>query len=223
MRVKNNDMNTKNKKYERTKEPVSIKEIIRIEYPLFAERLEKNKKIEKHLCMKNKVSIFVASKPNSILLTSKVVAIFFAANLWLSTLADCCTLRSVIEFGDLGGDSLFYTLIFHSQMPNSMKSESKVNNSNRTFTQAKRNAADLSNYQLSLFNKVKLQFLKSNAFYDKLTKFFGKDFETEKNAKNEAYFFILSHGLYNQFVDYCKNYHSSNPHKDCVDYLLSKI
>jgi len=40
-------MNTNNKKYERTKEPVSVKEIIRIEYPLLAERLDKNKKIDK--------------------------------------------------------------------------------------------------------------------------------------------------------------------------------
>jgi len=36
-------MNTNNKKYERTKEPVSIKEIIRREYPLLAERFENNK------------------------------------------------------------------------------------------------------------------------------------------------------------------------------------
>ncbi|MCL2651557.1 MAG: hypothetical protein FWD60_11110 [Candidatus Azobacteroides sp.] len=86
--------------------------------------------------MKNKSIIFAASKPNSILLTSKVVAFFIAANIGLSTLADCCTLRSVIEFGDLGGDSLSYTLIFHSQMPNSMKDYSGVKHSNAAVTSA---------------------------------------------------------------------------------------
>jgi len=45
-------------------------------------------------------------------------------------------------------------------------------------------------------------------------------FNIEMNAKNEAYFFILSNGLYNQFADFCKNYHSSNPHKDCVNSIV---
>jgi len=40
-------MKINNKKYERTKEPVSIKEIIRREYPLLAERLESSKKFDK--------------------------------------------------------------------------------------------------------------------------------------------------------------------------------
>lgn len=47
-------------------------------------------------------------------------------------------------------------------------------------------------------------------------------FEVEKNAKNEAYYFILSNGLLDQFADFCRNYHSRDPHKDCVEYLLSK-
>lgn len=48
-------------------------------------------------------------------------------------------------------------------------------------------------------------------------------FETEKNAKNKAYFFILSYGLYDAFRDFCNNYHSSDPHEDCLEILLSKI
>lgn len=47
-------------------------------------------------------------------------------------------------------------------------------------------------------------------------------FEAEKNAKNTAYYFILSNGLLDQFSDFCKNYRSRDPHKDCVEYLLSK-
>ena len=47
-------------------------------------------------------------------------------------------------------------------------------------------------------------------------------FEVEKRAKNKAYYFILSNGLLDQFADFCRNYRSRDPHKDCVEYLLSK-
>jgi hypothetical protein len=50
-----------------------------------------------------------------------------------------------------------------------------------------------------------------------------QEFETEKNAKNKAYFFILSNGLYDAFREFCNNYHSSDPHKACLEILLSKI
>jgi hypothetical protein len=48
-------------------------------------------------------------------------------------------------------------------------------------------------------------------------------FLTEKNAKNKAYYFILSHGLYDHFAAFCKNYHSDDPHRDCLNILISKI
>ena len=48
-------------------------------------------------------------------------------------------------------------------------------------------------------------------------------FETEKNAKNKAYFFILSNGLYDAFREFCNNYHSSYPYTDNLEILLSKI
>jgi hypothetical protein len=50
-----------------------------------------------------------------------------------------------------------------------------------------------------------------------------RKFEKEKNAKNEAYFFILSHNLLNEFAEFCNNYHSDDPHKDCMEFLLSNI
>lgn len=50
-----------------------------------------------------------------------------------------------------------------------------------------------------------------------------RDFEIEKNAKNEAYYFILSNGLLEAFAEFCKTYHSSDPHKDCLEFLLSNI
>lgn len=50
-----------------------------------------------------------------------------------------------------------------------------------------------------------------------------RKFEIEKNAKNEAYFFILSHNLLNEFAEFCNNYHPDDPHKDCMEFLLSDI
>lgn len=48
-------------------------------------------------------------------------------------------------------------------------------------------------------------------------------FLTEKNAKNKAYCFILSNGLFEAFAEFCKTYRSSNPHKDCLEVLLSNF
>ena len=50
-----------------------------------------------------------------------------------------------------------------------------------------------------------------------------RKFEIEKNAKNEAYYFILSNGLLEAFAKFCKTYRSSDPHKDCLDFPLSNL
>nr|DAJ57629.1 MAG TPA: hypothetical protein [Caudoviricetes sp.] len=50
-----------------------------------------------------------------------------------------------------------------------------------------------------------------------------QEFEIEKNAKNKAYFFILSNGLYDAFREFCNNYHSSDPHKDCLEIFYLKF
>lgn len=50
-----------------------------------------------------------------------------------------------------------------------------------------------------------------------------RKFEIEKNAKNEAYYFILSNGLLEDFAEFCKTYRSNAPHKDCLEVLLSNI
>lgn len=47
-------------------------------------------------------------------------------------------------------------------------------------------------------------------------------YKVEKDAKNKAYYFILSNGLLDRLADFCRNYHSCDPHKDCIEYLLSK-
>ena len=48
-------------------------------------------------------------------------------------------------------------------------------------------------------------------------------FEIEKNAKNKAYFFILSHGLLDEFAKFCKDYHSDNPHENCKKLILKEM
>ena len=50
-----------------------------------------------------------------------------------------------------------------------------------------------------------------------------RKFEIEKNAKNTAYYFILSHNLLDEFAEFCKSYRSSDPHKDCLDFILSNL
>ncbi|KAA6303138.1 MAG: hypothetical protein EZS26_000741 [Candidatus Ordinivivax streblomastigis] len=47
-----------------------------------------------------------------------------------------------------------------------------------------------------------------------------QDFLIEKDAKNEAYSFILLNGLYSHFVEFCKNHRLSNPHADCQRFIL---
>jgi len=77
-------------------------------------------------------------------------------------------------------------------MPNSMKDCSRAKNSNMQATPTERNTVSI------------------------------EAFNIEKNAKNQAYYFILSNGLFDQFAEFCRNYASDDPHGDCVNYLLSK-
>lgn len=48
-------------------------------------------------------------------------------------------------------------------------------------------------------------------------------FETEKNAKNKACYFILSNGFLEEFSKFCKTYYSSDPHKDCLEWLKEAL
>ena len=50
-----------------------------------------------------------------------------------------------------------------------------------------------------------------------------RKFEIEKNAKNRAYYFILSNGLLEAFAEFCKTYHLSDPHKGCLKTILSNL
>ena len=45
-------------------------------------------------------------------------------------------------------------------------------------------------------------------------------FEVEKDAKNAAYYFILSHGYFDEFRIFCGSYTSNNPHRDSIEYII---
>lgn len=49
------------------------------------------------------------------------------------------------------------------------------------------------------------------------------DYEIEKNAKNKAYYFILTHNLLSEFSAFCRSYNSSDPQKDCLNFILSNL
>ena len=50
-----------------------------------------------------------------------------------------------------------------------------------------------------------------------------KKFNLEKDLKNEAYFFIISSGLLDQFRVYTQNHKRENSHADCVNYLIKQM
>ena len=147
--------------------------------------------------MKNKSINFVASSTKDNILILGCVVFFIAtcsainaANIGYQTLVDCCTSKvSDCSLSRIGGDSLpyFNYFNFHSQMTKNNENASKAKYSNRTSTPTERNTVSYSKFLI------------------------------EKNAKNKAYYFLLSHGFYNQFVDFCANYRSSDPHKDCIN------
>lgn len=48
-------------------------------------------------------------------------------------------------------------------------------------------------------------------------------FNVEKNAKNEAYHFILAYGLSDLFLEFCKEHRGQDHHAECLKILLTKI
>ena len=46
---------------------------------------------------------------------------------------------------------------------------------------------------------------------------------TEKNAKNQAYFFIISNNLLDKFQNFCAKHKDVDAHQCCIELLLSDI
>ena len=63
-----------------------------------------------------------------------------------------------------------------------------------------------------------------NAIEDVLIELF-KMFEVEKNAKNEAYHFILSHGHFDAYSEFNRQHQGQNidHHSECVNYFIKSL
>lgn len=101
-------------------------------------------------------------------------------------------LRCNLFLAERGAIAFFIYTLIFHYMPRTMKNASTANNSSHAST----------------LNSAK------TVSYEK--------FEIEMNAKNKAYYFILSHNLLNEFAEFCKTFHSNDPLEDCLEILLSK-
>ena len=50
-----------------------------------------------------------------------------------------------------------------------------------------------------------------------------RNLQIEKDAKNQAYHFILAYGLLELFADFCKENKGKNHHAECLRIILSRI
>lgn len=154
--------------------------------------------------------MFATSTPNSFFSDESRLQYFFYCErvfvckyTGLSNPVNYCTVKSVIEFGDLGGDSLSYIYLrtnnFHSQMPNSMKITRGVKHSSTTSTLTESEISAIQNsHKENRENLIK-------GLYNRSIQQLINDFIIEMDAKNKAYYFILESGLFNEFSNYCKN------------------
>lgn len=116
--------------------------------------------------------------------------------------------------GIAGGNSLFCINIHSNTFPIMPRIESICEGAKHSNTNARRSSARTA-------SRVSMN-QGTDKSSEQLLIELAEAFEAEKKAKNTAYYFILSNGLLDRFADFCKNYHSRDPHRDCVEYLLSK-
>ena len=145
--------------------------------------------------MKNKLYKFAAFRPRT---QNDVLAkaYFMPAAKVVSycLLVGCLCLASSTVLGRTNeGNSLFYINIFHREMTKNVKNATVGKCSTGKRTQTERNTVSI------------------------------EAFNIEMNAKNTAYYFILSYGLLDSFQKFCNAYRSDDPHWDCVNYLIFKI
>ena len=174
--------------------------------------------------MKNKSITFAAFKPKNNILILECVVFFiattlasYATKIGYQPLVDCCTSKvSDCSLARIGEDSLLHysTLIFRSQMPKNNENYSSTNNSNANVTPNGAKTVSVATVQLQCNNPYSI------ACFEDFMSEAARHFDVECNAKNQAYSFILSRGLLNDFSDFCKmGSHSNNPHADCIAQL----
>ncbi|KAA6319916.1 hypothetical protein EZS27_030243 [termite gut metagenome] len=96
-----------------------------------------------------------------------------------------------------------------------MKDASTVNNSSHTSTSAGTTSGSMATIQLPCSNPYSIP-----CFEDFIAEA-QKAFDIEKNAKGEAYAFIISKGLLDEFIQFSKTFHGQDTHKLCRDLLDS--
>jgi hypothetical protein len=102
-------------------------------------------------------------------------------------------------------------------MDKKMKDASKVNNSSHTSTSAGTTSGSMATIQLQCSNPYSIP-----CFEDFITKA-TECFNVEMNAKNEAYAFILSRGLLDEFFKFYEEIPSKDAHKLCIDLLATDV
>ncbi|KAA6321970.1 hypothetical protein EZS27_028442 [termite gut metagenome] len=102
-------------------------------------------------------------------------------------------------------------------MTSSMKDASSVNNSNAQARTTGTKSGSVATIQLQCSNPYSIP-----CFEDFINEA-QKHFNVEKNAKNEAYAFILSMGLLDEFAQFSKYFHSEDMHKLCIDLLTTDV
>lgn len=48
----------------------------------------------------------------------------------------------------------------------------------------------------------------------------ARKFKIEKDAKNKAYYFILSNGLFDKYIAFDRAYKADDAHKECIKWIL---
>jgi hypothetical protein len=156
--------------------------------------------------MKNKSCIFAAFFTTELFLILGCVAIFFATysavnavTIRLHSSVDCCTSKvsncSVVRIEEGSLSLLKYFNFSFTMLPQNNEDYSSTNNSNANVTP---DSAKTVSYEA---------------------------FKIEMDAKNKAYYFIISHGLIDKFTEFCRNprLHSGNPHADCLNALCNQM
>lgn len=95
--------------------------------------------------------------------------------------------------GGTGGDSLFFTQITYPKMPRTGSNGENTKHSNVLSTSTGTKTVS------------------------------RKDFISEMNAKNRAYLFIMSQGLFTEFAEFCKKCSYSDPHAAGIDLLARNL
>jgi len=177
----------------------------------------------KNVCDMKNFGTFAAFMTKNILLGFCLCGCFFAAysaidaaNIGYQPLVNCCASEAGnCSWSNNGGDSLFYcnTLIFHSQMTKNVKNQSTAKHSTCTSRAACESGISTATFSLQVSNPY------GTVCFSDMTAEMQRRFDVEKNAKNQAYAFILYRGLLARFGEFCRSNHSDDWHDTCLRIL----